>query len=106
VLDRAILRELSGGDAAMERKILLRFRTANRPDGEALVRALAARDAKAVAHLAHRIKGAARMIGAAEYALACEALEQAGRKQDWPAVEVAQQGLDAALARLDQVIQE
>jgi PAS domain S-box-containing protein len=106
VLDRAILRELSGGDAAMERKILLRFRTANQPDGEALGVAVAARDAKAVAHLAHRIKGAARMIGAAEYALACEILEQAGKSQDWPAVDVAQQRLDAALARLDRVIQE
>ena len=106
VLDRAILRELSGGDAAMEKRILLRFRAANQPDGGALVQAVAARDAKAVAHLAHRIKGAARMIGATEYALACEALEQAGRSMDWPAVEVAQQRLDAALARLDRVIQE
>jgi len=86
-LDWTVLAELSGGDDVVNRKILARFRAANHPDTAALIQAVAARDADEVSRLGHRIKGAALMIGTHQYALACEALEKAGKNHDWTAIE-------------------
>jgi len=104
VLHRALLHELSDGDAELERRILLRFRASNHGDTEALLRAVAAQDAAAVAHYAHRIKGAALMIGANEFARACAALEQAGKSADWAAIETAQSGFRHTFERLERVL--
>jgi len=100
-LRRGALRELSGGDLALERTLLLRFRAAHQADAEALWRAAAARDAAALAHLAHRIRGAALMIGADPLGNASLALEQAAKEQDWNAIEAALAAWKEAAAQLE-----
>jgi HPt (histidine-containing phosphotransfer) domain-containing protein len=104
VLDPSVLRELSDGDSDMEAGILRRFPMTNQPVTEALIRAVAEHDAEAVSQLAHRIKGAARMIGAGEYAQACEILEQAGKSRDWAIIETGLAQFKTALARLEQAL--
>ncbi|MDP1901014.1 MAG: PAS domain S-box protein [Rubrivivax sp.] len=103
-LNLAVLHELSGGDADMERRVLARFRKANQPDARALARAIAEHDLAAVTQLAHRMKGAARMIGASEFAAACEALEQAGRDGDGDAIARGQARFDNALLQLERIL--
>jgi len=104
VLQSAMLRELTDGDAEMERRVLLRFRASNQIDAASLAQAVSARDAVALAHWAHRIKGAARLIGANEFASACEALEQAAKNADWAAIEAAQAGFARSFERLERVL--
>ncbi|MFZ3322475.1 MAG: MASE4 domain-containing protein [Usitatibacter sp.] len=86
LLDRSVLAEISGGDAAAERGVLLDFRRHNLEDRQLLVDALEKRDLDAVVRASHRIKGASNSIGAARLAAASERLEQAGRAKDWPAI--------------------
>jgi HPt (histidine-containing phosphotransfer) domain-containing protein len=65
---------------------------------------LVEQDAALVTHFAHRIKGASRMIGAQAFANACEALEQAGRNADWPAILEAQVAFNRAFELLERVL--
>lgn len=53
---------------------------------------------------AHRMKGSCRMVGATFMARACDALEQATRKQDAKASGIAKADLDKALERLESFI--
>ena len=57
-------------------------------------------DAVALTRQAHKIKGAARMVGAAELGQVAEALENAGRQDEWLAIPPLAAYLDAALQRL------
>ncbi|OYY73872.1 MAG: hypothetical protein B7Y40_07465 [Gammaproteobacteria bacterium 28-57-27] len=104
VWDADVLHEMFGGDEAMKERILQRFRQTSQSDSVALDRALATHDAEEVRHLAHRIKGAARTIGAHEYAQACAALEQAATSQDWVAIDAAKAHIDSAWTTLKQVM--
>jgi len=81
-LDRTILSEVSSGDEAMEREILSEFRRANRQDVASLEKVLAARDLSRIAGAAHRIKGAARSVGATPLAEVCGRIEDAARAGD------------------------
>ena len=95
------LAELTGGDQAMERDILLEYKTANDQDVAALSEALARKDLPGVVRAAHRIKGASRMVGAGALAAVCASIEQAGRQEDWPAVTAEESRLRREVERLD-----
>ena len=67
------------GEEAVARSMASEYLEANRQDGEDMMLALARQDTQALVETAHRIKGAARMVG--QQALATEAaqLEAAAR---------------------------
>ena len=73
LLDRFHLARQTVGDAALAADLLALFRDQTR---DALAR-LAETDPDGMRDLAHRLKGAARAVGAARVALAAEALEEA-----------------------------
>jgi signal transduction histidine kinase/HPt (histidine-containing phosphotransfer) domain-containing protein/FixJ family two-component response regulator len=75
VLDEAMLAEASGGDATLEREILERYRSYLAADMESLASAVSASQPAEARRLAHRIKGAARTVGA-------EALAQAAARME------------------------
>jgi HPt (histidine-containing phosphotransfer) domain-containing protein len=104
VLDAALLSELSGGDAGVERDLLARFGDCNAKDAGALEEAARRRDEQAVAQAAHRIKGASRTIGAMRLAAACGRVEDAAREADWDEVARALDPFRAELAALDAFI--
>jgi len=104
VLDTKVLRELSGGDRAIEIRLLQRFSATNELDIEALAKAITAHDASATRQLAHRIKGAARTVGARDYATACEALEQAAKNTDWPGITSSWEHVMLSRSALETVI--
>jgi CheY-like chemotaxis protein/HPt (histidine-containing phosphotransfer) domain-containing protein len=100
-VDRSKLAEITGGDAAMEREILIDFRGANDADARMLLDALEKGDVAQVTRASHRMKGACRMVGAMPLADVCERMEQAGRRNDWNAVAGERAGLEREFERLN-----
>jgi signal transduction histidine kinase/CheY-like chemotaxis protein/ABC-type amino acid transport substrate-binding protein/HPt (histidine-containing phosphotransfer) domain-containing protein len=74
-LDVAVLAPLTGSDPAQLRAVLDDFLGSSARDLAALEAAQAAGDDGAVRRQAHRIKGAARLVGALELAAAADALD-------------------------------
>ena len=74
--------------------------TQGRGDEEALRAALAAKDADAVVHAAHRIRGAGAAIGARELAAVCGRIERTGRANDWVALQACMGDFEKECRRL------
>lgn len=71
------LLSLSGGDRGVAKEILGEFLASDSRDRENLSVAITARDAAGIQTHAHRIKGAARSVGATAYADAAAHIEEA-----------------------------
>ena len=96
------LSSLSGGDNEKERRLLEELLRSNRLDLKTLLELPDHGELQAFFDIAHRIKGAARIVGAHDLIEYCEALEQASpsnltRARDQ--VQAAMQALDQALAQ-------
>ena len=100
-IDRAVLAEISGGDAAAERDILLDFRRVNDEDAAMLKQAVDKSDLPQVTRASHRIKGASKMIGAMPLASVCEHIEHASRANDWNTIKVYMETFHQEYLRLD-----
>ena len=100
-VDRSTLAEISGGDTAIEREILIDFRGVNFGDAAMLLDALNKRDILRITHASHRIKGASRTIGATALAGICERIERASRTGDWSAIAANRDAFDQELERLN-----
>jgi CheY-like chemotaxis protein/HPt (histidine-containing phosphotransfer) domain-containing protein len=100
-IDRSALAEITGGDAAMERDILLDFRGTNDGDAAMLKEALDKHDIALATRASHRIKGASRTIGAISLADVCERIERAGRANDWNTVSSHREAFWRELERLN-----
>jgi signal transduction histidine kinase/CHASE3 domain sensor protein/HPt (histidine-containing phosphotransfer) domain-containing protein/ActR/RegA family two-component response regulator len=105
-LDRSVLTELTGGDAAAEREILVDFRRASDDDVAMLKRAVDAADFPNVTTASHRIKGASGMIGATALAAVCERLERAARASDGKSIQAIMAAFHGELKRLNSYCEE
>jgi signal transduction histidine kinase/CheY-like chemotaxis protein/HPt (histidine-containing phosphotransfer) domain-containing protein len=85
-LDEQVLASLTGGNTAELRALLDDYLASTREDLIGLDAARAAGDLPGLTRQAHKLKGAARTVGALELAAAAERLEAAGRAGDWAAV--------------------
>ncbi len=83
-LDASVLEPLTGGDRGEMRAVLDDFLDSCSRDLIAMQRAREAGDNAQLAREAHKIKGAARLVGAGELALAASELELAAKGNDWP----------------------
>lgn len=83
VLDRAVLSLLVGGDQEQARAVLQDFLDTTHQDLIELETARAASDVQAIVRQAHRIKGAAKLVGATQLAHATAELERAGAQEGW-----------------------
>ena len=99
-LDPAVVTALTGDDADAGRQLLADFLAATADDLAALDAARGAGDAPAIARQAHRIKGAAQLVGATELASCAEALDAAARAGDWDALLPLAEDLATAAQRL------
>ena len=99
-IDRTVLDSLTGGDREQNRMLLDDYLTATGNDLQSLRRAREGGDANALAHEAHKIKGAAMLVGAVELAAAARALEAAAKAGDWPRVLPLAADVDTAAERL------
>ena len=78
-LDHALLDTLSGNDPAARAELVEDFIAASRRDLDELTSAQSATDFETLARSAHKIRGAARMVGALQLAESAAGLEQAAR---------------------------
>ena len=100
-IDRAALADLAAGDPALENDVIRRFAEHNASDSNALEAAVESRDPRRVAEAAHRIKGAARTVGAKALAEACEELERLGKGGEVSAFDVPMERFRTERQRLD-----
>ena len=99
--DFGSLAELTHGNAALERDLLDDFRRSNADDLKAAAQAVQTVSITDVRRVAHRIRGAARTIGASALAQAAENLEQAAQAGDWRRVSSIWPALRQESLRLD-----
>ncbi len=103
-IDPSVLEQLTGGDAELAAEVLDEFITTTRADLGGLADAIAARKLDDVRRLAHRVKGAARAVGAqptADVGQQLESLAALGA-EEWDCCETLcgelAQALDAVAA--------
>ncbi|MBS0194520.1 MAG: response regulator [Proteobacteria bacterium] len=99
-LDRSVLDALTGGDAAQNRAVLDDYLGATAADLQAARHAREAGDAAQLAREAHKIKGAALLVGAQELAAAALALEEAAKSSNWPQILPLSADVETAAERL------
>jgi len=87
--DDAAIRALANGDETLEGEVLEEYRQANDADLAAAAQAMEEEELEGVRSAAHRIKGAARMIGAAGLSEAAASLELAARSGDSTSMQTA-----------------
>jgi signal transduction histidine kinase/CheY-like chemotaxis protein/HPt (histidine-containing phosphotransfer) domain-containing protein len=87
-IDHAVLDEMTGGDEALASSILADFATSTRADLAAVQESLESGDREALRRNAHRVKGAARTVGATRIAEAAERLEHRAQAKDATATEL------------------
>ncbi|MDE2497951.1 MAG: response regulator, partial [Xanthomonadaceae bacterium] len=96
-VDTAVLQEIAGDDAKLAHNLLNDFLSAARKDLAALVAALDAANLPEAIRQAHRIKGAAALVGARDVHTMAAAAEAAGRAGGGVAFDTATDSLSAAL---------
>jgi CheY-like chemotaxis protein/nitrogen-specific signal transduction histidine kinase len=105
-LDLAQLKVYSDGDSLIEQEILRDFWSSNSEDVGELRSAFAGADLAAIAKWAHRIKGAARMVGAEPLGQVAQELETAAKQQLADEVARWMPVLDTELERLSAFLLE
>ncbi len=100
-IDTEVLAAISRGNAATLRELVGIFRSVNDQDVAALRKSLAENHGAMVTHTAHRIKGAARMLGAFGLAALAEQIEKGSVEHHWQAVEAAFAQFDGELRRVN-----
>lgn len=86
LLDHSVLRDLTGGNDADMHLLLSDFLDSTLGDIALLDQLREAGNLPEMTRQAHKIKGAARLVGANQLAEAAAALEAAGRSSDWAGV--------------------
>ncbi len=100
VLDRGVLGQLAEG-AEEERLILADFLAQTRRDLAELEHALSRDDAAGATRQAHRIKGAAKMVGALRLAARAARAEEAARRHDLVEAAARRREMESDLAELE-----
>jgi two-component system sensor histidine kinase EvgS len=98
---------LTGGNPVMDRRLLTELQSSNRQDLQALRALSRSKDPRAFLDIAHKIKGAARIVQATRLMDSCEALEQVCHGV-FHHEEVAQccKAMERAMLELEQALQQ
>jgi PAS domain S-box-containing protein len=100
LIDPGVLADITGGNAAMEREVIAQFLLAHEKDVALFARAMEAHDLELLTHVAHRISGASKTIGATALGDASGRIEAASRAHDWEAVTANLETFHREMARL------
>ncbi len=101
VIDPAALSEISGGSAAVEREVLDDFLAATRGDLDQLRAAMASGEVVRAGREAHKMKGAARLVGAIALSAAAAVIEAAARSGDFAACTAGMTAVESAFTDLE-----
>ena len=105
IVERRLAAMAHGGDVSPA-EILCEFRRINVHDTALLCEAARVVDFTTVTTLAHRMKGASLMLGAARFAEACSLVSMAGRATDGKTMGYALVVLESEMAKLDAYLDE
>jgi len=101
------LNQLTGGNPLQTRRLLAELLKSSRLDRHELLALAPHNDREALAMMAHKIKGAARIAQASRLIAHCEALEQACTPgSPLPTIVRCIQATDAAMVELEQALQQ
>ncbi|NMY86535.1 transporter substrate-binding domain-containing protein [Pseudomonas sp. WS 5411] len=100
------LRQLNGGDQAATRKLLRSLASSNEKDMLLLIKLFGEHDLSGLSGLAHRVKGAARIIKAGDLNQCCEQLEEVCRGEDNAALTETVDALQQAMERLGHTLEQ
>lgn len=103
-IDLEALAVFGAADAEARRRTLGVFRRVNDADAQQLRRAFDTRDLDAVNALAHRMKGAAKAVGARSLAELAERIERAARRGRWEGLETLADALGVEVARVNEFL--
>jgi two-component system sensor histidine kinase EvgS len=99
------VRSLTGDRPEMIQRLLRQLISSNQEDRQALAELAARDDRSGLREMAHKIRGAARIIRASDVIEACEALENACNEQaPQSVIHACQQAIDAAMSDLEQAL--
>lgn len=101
MIDHERLAAMAHGSAATQAEILADFRRINVQDAALLRQAIGQDDFAQISILAHRIKGASMMLGAAWFAETCSLVSMAGRGSDRKAAVSAMVFFEREMVALD-----
>ena len=87
VIDPSAIRDIFGDDDATFKEILLSFVELSQAIVGEIMAAWEKRSAVGVKNAAHKLKSSARSVGAHALADTCEALEKAGKADDWKTID-------------------
>jgi signal transduction histidine kinase/CheY-like chemotaxis protein len=104
VLDLSALADLYGGDPQAIAPVLQAYADSVRSDIDALSAAIARGDVEETRLFAHRIKGAARIVGGHRLAASSAAVQRHAEMADWTAIAAEQPRLLAAARDIRQAI--
>jgi CheY-like chemotaxis protein/HPt (histidine-containing phosphotransfer) domain-containing protein len=99
-IEQAVLKEIAGEDRVLARNLLRDFLLSARRDLHALREALNAENLADAAREAHRVKGAAALVGARDVRTAADAVESAARGQDPASARASERQLATTLDTL------
>src|SRR5690348_7250083 len=99
-IEHAVLKEIAGEDRVLARNLLRDFLLSAHRDLHALREALHAENLADAAREAHRMKGAAALVGARDVRVAADAVEGAGRARDLESARNAERRLASSLDTL------
>lgn len=106
LLDDDTLNQFTGGDQGLRLEILQQFLDSTKADVADLEKALSGTDLDAIRRVAHRAKGASRMVGAQAFAAALESIEHAANSGDRAATDRAIPEMRAECARLESFLEQ
>ena len=104
-LDLSLIAQISGGNAVQTREILQEFRRINDQDAIQLRTAVEQNDAAWISSAVHRMLGSSRMVGAQDFATACEGVEESSRAGDSRIVAEGMQAFEQQRLRLNAYIE-
>jgi two-component system sensor histidine kinase EvgS len=101
------LRQLTGGNPAMDLRLLTELLKSNRLDRQALLALPQSKGPQSFLDIAHKIKGAARIVQATRLIASCEALEQACHERfEHDEVAESSTAIERAMLELEQALQQ
>ena len=104
IFDPEVLIDMLGDNPVVHRKLIDSFLEEAQKAAVEISLANEAHDSDTLTSVSHKLKSSARIVGAIQFANACEVLERAGRNATWVEIQPAQVNFQAAFKRMDAVM--
>lgn len=105
-IDRSALKAIFGDDDATVDEILKDFLQPSADNVDEIMTAFKAKDAEGVGKAAHKLKSSSRSVGANDLADICAILEEAGKSENWPEIDVNAPKLPTAMKTVSDYIRD